>query len=590
MAGPSPRSLFVPNLLAALLLALSAVTGMAQDAQPPLPPLPSWSSDTQKAWWEQNPLPAQWPKAVANLTAQLQASYKQNGASSFSNSDFQGWLEHLEWIRLGLDCPGDLTDANNLNAFVQLGKDETVSHLLVEKLDPLDVKNEALLNLIRLAQANLDDLHEYAALGIAFSLVFDRPFPLDWPHRQVKQEAVPIGDLDVVKRFNFYVQANRNQKTDEDLTQLSFEKLKFVVDSEVNLSELEYAQHNRISNSSFADAFFSINYDVSRSNSGNFDFVWGLPTYTLQDIEKHGGICVDQAYYAFLLGKGRGIPTLYFHGQGTDGGHAWFGYMSRSGKWELDCGRYASQNYPKGYALDPQTWQVIDDARLTQDFKNGEQNPNYQPARNAIAWARLQAHDPSCKKILDDARSIMPELAQTWEMEASFLEYIHASDDDKKTFYQDWVSQFSAYPEMKIEGQRCLLAVLKKNQDPAADSLEQDIILANRSSSIDAGMQGEFDSIFEKIKAGDWDAARLGCERAIRDFGEQGGGTLFYGIIRPYVETCLKNGHVDQAQQATGFARDRMPVRSDSVLGEEFLELEGKVFDAKQKGSASPSP
>ena len=88
------------------------------------------------------------------------------------------------------------------------------------------------------------------------------------------------------------------------------------------------------------------------------------PTYTLEDIKNNGGICVDQAYYATILGKGRGIPTLYFHGQGASGGHAWFGYLSHGGKWELDCGRYESQNYPKGYAVDPQTWQRIDDTIL----------------------------------------------------------------------------------------------------------------------------------------------------------------------------------------------------------------------------------
>ena len=79
--------------------------------------------------------------------------------------------------------------------------------------------------------------------------------------------------------------------------------------------------------------------------------------------------------YASEIGKGRGVPTIYFTGQGTDGGHAWFGYLSRSGKWELDCGRYASQNYPKGYALDPQTWQVVNDTTLQDLAKNGGSNP-----------------------------------------------------------------------------------------------------------------------------------------------------------------------------------------------------------------------
>jgi hypothetical protein len=563
--------------LAILLLALTALSCPAQQPAP----LPAWDAAAQAAWWTKNPSPDQWPQAVADLTAQLDAADQKSGSSVFSDADFQGWLEHLEWIRLGLACPDVLADPDDLKAFIALGKEGTVAHLFVEKLDPLDVKKQALQNILELARANADDLREYAALGVAFALVFDQPFPSDWPHHQVKPEAVPIGDLDVVTRFNFYVQSNRDKKLEQDLTQLTFENLKFVVDSEVKLSELAYAQQNTISYSEFEDAFSSIKYDLTRISPDNIAFDWGFPTYTLKDIETNGGICVDQAYYAAQLGKGRGIPTLYFHGQGSDGGHAWFGYMDRSGRWNLDCGRYENQNYPKGYALDPQTWQVIDDTRLTNFFKNGETNPNYQPAGNAIAWARLNAGDPSCRKILDDARSLMPELAQTWELEGAYLENTNAADEDKKSFYQSWIDQFQTFPGMKVEGQRLLLAVLKKENDPGVHDLEQDIILQNRSSGFDEGIDAASTAIFDKINAGDWDNARLEYERTIRDFGDQGGGTLFYGVISPYVEACLKNNQVKLADDALTFAEDRMTFDSGSILGEEFDHLKTRVDDLK---------
>ncbi len=563
--------------LTILFLALAVLSCPAQDA-----PLPSWNSAAQTVWWTKNPSPDQWPQAVTDLTAQLATSYQQNGASVFSNPDFQGWLEHLEWIRLGLQCPEILSDANNLAAFVALGKDDAVSHLFVEKLNPRDVKKVALQNLLKLEEANAADLHEYAALGVAFCLVFDRPFPRNWPHPQVQQSAVPIGDLDVVPRFNFYVQSNRDHKLEQDPSQLTFEKLKFLVDSEVSLSELEYAQHNRISYSHFEDAFFSITYNESRATSGSFAFMWDQPTYLLKDIATNGGICVDQAYYATILGKGRGIPTIYFHGQGTGGGHAWFGYLSSSGKWELDCGRYESQNYPKGYALDPQTWEPIDDTILTNFFKNGDANPNFHPAENALGWAQLQDKKDLCKKALDDARTIMPELAESWIMEASFLENTNASDDDKKTFYQSWISQFQSFADMKVEGQRRLLAVLKKTNDPAADSLQQDIVLANRSSDIDVGISGSWDAINGKIQGGDWDGARLDYEKSIRDFGDQGGGTLFYDLVSPYIEACLKEGKIDQADRGIKFTEERMQIDGGSIVSSAFDTLKGKVGDLKR--------
>jgi len=565
--------------LAILLLALATVPCPAQKAVSRN--LPSWNETAQKAWWASNPSPNSWPKAADALQVQLEAAYKQNGGRVFSDSDFQGWMEHLEWIRLGLACPDVLADATHLKTFIALGQDEVISHLFVEKIDPLDVKDEALKNLLRLSDANAADLHEYAALGVAYSLVFDQPFPDDWPHPQVSRDAVPIGDPDLVARFHFYVQSNRDKKLDLDLTQLSFENLKFLVDSEVKLSELEYAQNNRISYSQFGDAFLSIRYDTARIGKTTAVYDWPFPSYTLAEIEKNGGICIDQAYYAETLGKGRGIPTIRFTGYGMDGAHAWFGYLSNSGKWELDCGRYENQDFPKGFAVDPQTWQPIDDSVLENLFKNGAKNPSYQPAMNALAWARLHANGASYAQILDDARSIMPEWSGTWRLQAELVEK-SGDADKKKEFYQSWITQFENFPEMKVEGQKRLYLDLKAANDPDADDLLKDIILQNRSEGFDLGIGAGAEAMNEKLKAQDWDGARLEFEKSIRDFGQDGGLTLYMKIVEPYIRTCLQNNQLDLADQAVGFTEDRMTMDPQSQVGQEFSELKGEVAAKKQ--------
>ena len=545
--------------------------------------LPSWSDATQKAWWAKNPTPDLWAPAADALLAQLDAEYKADGVHVFSDSDFRGWMEHLEWIRLGLGCPADVAAAADLKAFIALGQDEAVSHLLVEKMDPLDVKAEALKNLIRLAEANAADLHEYAALGVAYSLVFDEPFPKDWPHRQVDQAAVPIGDLDIVQRFHFYVQSNRDKKLDLDLTQLSFENLKYLVDSEVKLSELAFAQENRISYSEFGDAFFAIRYDTARISSVASVYDWPYGSYKLGDIQEKGGICIDQAYYAETLGKGRGIPTIRFTGYGMDGAHAWFGYLSNSGKWELDCGRYEQQDFPKGFAVDPQTWQPIDDSVLENLFKNGAKNPNYEPAMAALAWARLHEGDAAYGAILADARAIMPEWSGTWRLQAALVE--KGGDLEKeKALYQDWINQFSNYPEMKVEGQKRLYLDLKAANDADADGLLKDIILQNRSEGFDLGIEAGAESMNEKLKTGDWDGARMEYERTIRDFGEEGGLTLYSKIVYPFIKTCLHYDKLDLADRAVGFTEDRMTIDAGSQVGQDFTELKKEVAERKSAG------
>jgi hypothetical protein len=558
--------------LAVFFLIFFSGSGQAQTT-----PLTPWNADNLKAWWTSHPTPDTWPRAADALQAQLDADYKQRGALVFSQPDFQSWMDHLIWIRLGLACPDDLTQPSNLQSFIALGQDETISHLLVEKMVPRNVKAQALQNILLLAQAGLPDLHEYAALGVAYSLVFDESFPIYWPHAQVSQSAVPIGDLDIVKRFQFYVQANRDKKTDLDLTQLSEDDLKYLVDSEVKLSELAYAQKNTIPYDHFEDAFSSIRYDMSRVQGDNQVYDWSLPTYTLHDIETNGGICVDQAYYATELGKGRGIPTIYFTGQGSGGGHAWFGYLTRSGTWKLDCGRYLNQNYPKGFALDPQTWQVVNDATLQNLAKTGSSNPAYHPAETALLWAGLHENDPSYPNILADAMNLMPELTKTWQLQGDDLEKSNASVADKKSFYQKWIDQFQSFPDMRVEGQQRLLAVLKAANDPEAQGLQQDIVLQNRSRGFDLGVKGSIGEIEDKFKAQDWDGAKVAYETAVRDFKDQGGGTFFNNIVEPYIMLCLQYNRPEQADDGLHFTEERMTLDSGSLLGQEFAKLKGMV-------------
>jgi hypothetical protein len=558
----------------ALAVALLPVSGRAQS-------LPSWNENNQKDWWTKNPTPDTWSQAADALQALLEADYKQNGVHVFTDSDFRNWLEHLEWIRLGIANPSDIADPKDLKTFLALGQDAEVSHLFIEKLDPLDVPQKALENLIRLSEANAADLHEYAALGVAYSLVFDQPFPRDWPHSQVRPGATPIGDTDVVPRFNFYVQANRDKKTEQDLTALPFEDLKFVVDSEVTLAELAYAQKNNISYSQFADVYFSIQYDTTRISKTAAVYVWPGDSYTLDDIKKTGGICIDQAYYADTIGKGRGIPTIRFTGYGMDGAHAWMGYLSSSQKWELEVGRYEQQDFPKGFAVDPQTWQPIDDATLENLFKNGVKNPNYQPAMTALTWAHLHENDATLyAQILDDAHSIMPEWSGTWRLQAALVDKSGDLDRARK-FYQDWVAQFGNFSEMKVEGQKRLYLDLKAANDPGADDQLKSIIAQNRSEGFDLGIEAGAETLNDKLKAQAWDDARTVFERTIRDFGEQGGLTLYLKIVRPYIETLLQNGQADQAARGISFTQDRMSMDADSQVGKDFAELKKEVAAKK---------
>ncbi len=199
---------------------------------------------------------------------------------------------------------------------------------------------------------------------------------------------------------------------------------------------------------------------------------------------------------------------------------------------------------------------------------------------NALAWARLHANDASYVHILDDAQSIMPEWSGTWRLQAALVE--KSGDlDKKKAFYQSWITQFGDYPEMKVEGQKLLYLDLKAADDPDAGDLLKDIILQNRSEGFDLGIAAGADTISQKMKVQDWDGARIAYEGTIRDFGQEGGLTLYSKVVYPYIKTCLENDKLDLADQAITFTQDRMTIDAGSQVGESFAELKQELTAKK---------
>ena len=173
----------------------------------------------------------------------------------------------------------------------------------------------------------------------------------------------------------------------------------------------------------------------------------------------------------------------------------------------------------------------MNDATLKRLAKNGDSDPRYLPAQTALAWARLHIGSPIYPQILEDARTIMPKLAEPWQAEGDFIDHsASATLTEKKAFYQSWMNQFTSDADMKVEAQKRLLTALKAANDPDAESVQRDIVLENRSTGFDLGVQGSLGTIDDKFKAQDWDGAKVAFETSVRDFKDQGGGTFFNDV------------------------------------------------------------
>ncbi|MCX6955460.1 MAG: hypothetical protein NTV51_25200 [Verrucomicrobia bacterium] len=232
-----------------------------------------------------------------------------------------------------------------------------------ELLSPVDYLPAVFQILDTAYRADPARFKAYANLALAIAVVFDVPPPPDWPHGQVSAALLPRKFPDPAAAFAWWVKQDQLGHGYHKFTRLGPDELKFVVDAAAPFSELEWAA--KISDhplNQLAKAYTMVRYRTDRFANNNPN--WMGKTYKLPEILATGGICCDQAYFATELGKSRGVPTLFFHGAGNDGRHAWFGFLDGNRKWQLDAGRYAEQRFVTGYARDPQTWREISDHEL----------------------------------------------------------------------------------------------------------------------------------------------------------------------------------------------------------------------------------
>lgn len=535
--------------------------------------LDPWSSQAADDWMARHPDPTQWAEGMRELQNALETRLQQKQADTFRyDTDFLRWLQFARWVNLGQQSAEILEPEARQTHFFRLASLPEITGPFLEILHPQDNRPHALGILLDLWGQQADDVREFAALAAAFSVVFDQPFPRNWPHHQVKPSAVPFGKESVAERFADLVAAQRAGDLLLDPRKLRAEELKFVVDTRVSLTELTWARQNyKTTLNKLQRSYQDVRYDHPRARKEIFD--WPYPTYTLADILQRGGICVDQAYFAATVGKARGVPTLYFSGQGSGGGHAWFGHMERPGKWIMDIGRYESQNYPVGEALDPQLWNTIPDDALALLIADLLRQPAFAAARAALGWAELASDPSTARERLRMARNIMPELPDTWFAEEKVLQQLK-DEESLVHLYESWTLQFNRQPDFKIHAQNALLAIQRsRGNSEAVAALGKEIQRENRRKRFDLGIGAGADALLEHIEARQWPEARQEFRRIVRRFDEQGGGNLFYQIIEPYVLACASEQQWDLAEEAIKYAEKRMPVESGSILDMEFDRL-----------------
>jgi hypothetical protein len=444
------------------------------------------------------------------------------------------------------------------------------------QLSPDDFLPAALMRLDDLWSAHPGRWPAYRSLMLACALVHDQRPPSFWPHHQVAAGEVPAMDESPADRFGWYVQRNEAGRLDYDLRRLTAGELKFVIDAPVARSELEWAAKKvRTGRAQFDRVFGSVEYDTRRYQEGVFD--WPHGPYVLERIASLGGICTDQAYFAALAGKARGIPTIYFDGQGTDGGHAWFGYLRGPDRWELDAGRYLNQNYTVGQALDPQTWLPITDHELVQFSGRGARQPQVDAALGDLAMADWFARHGQTARALEAAASAVhraPQLVAAWEAHERVLS-VQGDTDGLRSLFGRAIENFRQENDLKVRYQTRLAELERAGGDDAtAGRLEDRMIADNRRERADLSTAAAAESLARLLATGDHEKAMREFGPLLRKLGGPGGGNFFYDVVRPLVRDLRAAGRPRDADRVLRQARRGMGFESGSILDREFRELE----------------
>jgi hypothetical protein len=532
------------------------------------------------SWWQQHPDPATWIAERENLKSYLQEDLSKKKPSDLKPDSIEADNFRI-WQWLGY-ARADFSQ-DEVVAFQTLGDNSLLRRLFLENLRPEDNATAAVQILLQIQMTHPESIKELPCLAVAIALVFDQPFPRYWPHHQVSHKLVPLEKGDPVRRMDQMTELQVARRYLTDLRDFTVSEMKFIVDHPLIDSEMEWARENvTASRSGYSKVFSSIRYDIPRFESNQL--MWPYGTYLLSEIKSRGGICVDQAYFAAMTGKAKGLPTLYFSGQGDDGGHAWFGYMDSPGHWETDCGRYESQNYPVGNAVDPQTWKPISDTELIFLAKRRERSVGFQQAKLCTDLARTVVRDDA-SRWLNAALAFQPEFLPAWYLQGELLEERKAPPEGMRDFWSCFTKRFATFPDLRVVGQEKLLEFAKsRGDDQEVKSLSRQIQVQNRTRRFDLGIGSAAAEVGEKIESGNWGDAEAAFRKALREFKGQAGGNLYYGLVVPFVESALAEGKVSVAKSSLAEAKRILRPAKDSLVGRSFMELEKKVCSEPKRG------
>lgn len=447
-------------------------------------------------------------------------------------------------------------------------------------LQPVDYVPEVLKILSDLHHHDPQGFEKYAHLALAIAVVYDVSPPSDWPHAQVSTKLLPRKWAEPIMVFDWIRSRVGSGVMSRKLLEYRADELKHLVDIAAPLAELEWSARSvNLPGDRLEEAYDRVRYREDRSSKKQA--IWSESDYALPTILTTGGICVDQAYFATQVGKGRGVPTLYFRGAGNEGRHAWFGFLDPQRGWQLNAGRYAEQRFVTGLARDPQTWGELSDHELNFLVERFRSSPAFQESRVLVELAAdfLATGEPGSAQILA-RRAVNRERrnAAGWETLLAAEVALKKGAKAVEATLREAMLAFGRYPDLEVHYSRRFSQSLRdRGETSAADFEQRRIVRKYELDRSDLSLRQAREVIWSKQDESDLHRFIETFNRTVDRMGTGAGIAFFDEIVEPVVEHLLQRNHVAEARKALERAGRVLRVEPGSQLALEFDGLAEEI-------------
>ncbi len=505
-------------------------------------------------------------------------NFKQKALTSYAKSDILNAAEELRVSKmLAIFSAEGSKLPNALKA--QFLSDKALRDEFLSILNPKDNLEKVLSILTSIWNHSQEDFKKFKSLAIAIAIVFDSPVPESWPHHQVSSEVLPRTLPDPLDAFKYWVQMRERGRLLMQPERLGAEELKFMVASVTTNEDKEWAQNSlQINVANLNKLYASIKYDYGRLNRSAYN--WGYSDYALKTIKEKGGICTDQSYYTTEVAKARGVPAFICSGAGSDGFHAWAAVMERSGKWNMNIGRYENSRFVTGRTIDPQTWHYASDHSLkamSEKFRNGKK---YQANEIHTMFAKTFFEDGDYEKCVNACNLANKQdfrNADTWSVLIEAMGKTQAVETQIRNAYMSAIRSFAKYPDTDIVFRRALMKRLSDvGEDDEAEKLSSSIIIKTKGSRPDIAMNFARSELERKIAKDEIDKFYTSYKRLLGMF-KNDGAMAFSGISIPIINALLKEDKKTEAKEVASITRAVMKPAKNSTLNANLTSVEKQL-------------